>query len=426
MNKINYVFLNVFLFLSTISFSQISTNSPYSRFGLGSLSSSVSAQQSALGGASVVYFNSNSINPENPATYSSFEPKSFLFSTALNSSIHNFKTSNQSQNESNTTFSHVSIGFPVNKFFTVSSGLLPYSSVGYNLDYMDYEAWLEDSVSVSSSGSGGLSQYYLGTSIQLHKTLSVGVNASYLFGGLSRNKTANFNNTDIFDVSSVDRTNITGISYTTGILFNTEISKNQYFAFALSFQNSTNLDAKQTLIGTTYDLTGSSLVVKDTFQNVIQNAAIFMPKKISTGASYSSDKLLLVANYSSQNWSDYQLLVDGVSIQDDNLKNSICYSGGIQFTPDYNAHNKYWKKIQYRVGGRYNKTYLNLRNNQLTETSLTFGLGLPVKRTNTFYNFSMEFGDKGTTEDNLIKEQFIRFTFGVTFKGIWFVKRKYD
>ena len=151
-----------------------------------------------------------------------------------------------------------------------------------------------------------------------------------------------------------------------------------------------------------------------------------MPKKISTGASYSSDKLLLVANYSSQNWSDYQLLLDGVAVQEDNLKNSMCYSGGIQFTPDYNAHNKYWKKIQYRIGGRYNKTYLNLRNNQLTETALTFGLGFPVKRINTFYNFSLEIGDKGTTEEDLVKEQFFRFTFGVTFKGIWFVKRKYD
>lgn len=415
----------MFLFLTTMSFSQISTNSPYSRFGLGSLSSSVSAQQSALGGASVVYFNSNSINSENPATYSSFEPKSFLFSSALNSSIHNFKTSNQSQNESNATFSHVAIGFPINKYLSVSSGLLPYSSIGYNLDYMDYETWLEDSVSVLSTGNGGLSKYYFGTSLQLHKTLSIGINAYYLFGGLSRNKTADFNNPDIFNVSSVDRTNITGLSYETGLLFNTEISKDKYVAFALSFQNSTNLDAKQTLLGTTYDFT-TSLVIKDTFQNVIQKATIVMPSKISAGASYNSEKLFLVANYSSQNWSDYQFLIDGVAVEEDNLKNSKCYSGGIQFTPDYNAHNKYWKKIQYRIGGRYNKTYLSLRNNQLTETSLTMGLGLPVKRTNTFYNFSVEIGDKGTIENNLIKEQFIKFTFGVTFKGIWFVKRKYD
>ena len=80
--------------------------------------------------------------------------------------------------------------FQLNKYFTVSSGLLPYSSVGYNLDYMDYETWLEDSVSVLSTGNGGLSEYYFGTSLQLHKTLSIGINAYYLFGGLSRNKTS--------------------------------------------------------------------------------------------------------------------------------------------------------------------------------------------------------------------------------------------
>ena len=85
------------------------------------------------------------------------------------------------------------------------------------------------------------SKYYFGTSLQLHKTLSIGINAYYLFGGLSRNKTSfDFNNPDIFNVSSVDRTNITGLSYETGLLFNTEISKDKY-AYFLSFQN-TNLD----------------------------------------------------------------------------------------------------------------------------------------------------------------------------------------
>ena len=106
---------------------------------------------------------------------------------------------------------------------------------------MDYETSLEDSVSVSSTGSGGLSQYYLGTSIRVHKTLSIGINAFYLFGGLSGNKTADFNNTDMFNMSSVDRTNITGLSYETGLLFNTEIDKDK-FCIALSFQNFTNLD----------------------------------------------------------------------------------------------------------------------------------------------------------------------------------------
>ena len=425
MHKIKYIYLVISVFVSFASISQISTNSPYSRFGLGSLSGSVSPQQSALGGASVVYFNSNSINSENPATYSSFQPKSFLLSTALSSSSHRFTTHDKSQRESSTSFSHLAIGFPLTQYISVSSGLLPYSSVGYHLDYDSLYSGLEDTVSISSTGNGGLSKYYLGTSLKLHKTLFFGVNANYLFGGLSKNKTADFNNTTIFNVSSVDRTNVTGLVYEAGLLFNTEISENKYIAIAVTYQNNSNLNAKRTLLGTTYEF-GNSLIIKDTFQNVLQDASIIIPSKLSAGFSYSSEKLLLLANYSTQNWSEYQLSVDGIVGEEDNLENSVCFSGGLQYTPDYNAHNKYWKKIQYRIGGRYHKTYLSLRDNQLTEKSLTMGVGMPVKRTNTFYNFSMEFGEQGTTESNLIKEQFLRFTFGVTFKGIWFVKRKYD
>ena len=416
----------MFSLFSSITLSQISTNSPYSRFGLGSLNSSISPEQTALGGSSVSYFNSNSINFDNPATYSAFQPKSFLFSTAIKSSTHNFSTVNQSQNETNTSFSHLAIGFPINKYLSVSSGLLPYSSVGYNLDYDTLYPDLQNAVSISSSGNGGLSEYFVGTAIKLHNTISVGINASYLFGGLTNNKTADFNNQEIFNVSSVDRKNLTGLSYEAGFLFNKEIRKDKYFTVGASFQNYSEFDVKQSILATTYDFTSTSVIIKDTFQIDTIFGNIVIPSKISAGLSYSTKKLLLVINYTTQDWSDYQFLADGVSLIEDNLNNSVCYSGGLQFTPKYNAHNSYWKKINYRLGGRYNKTYLNLRNNQLTEKSLTFGVGLPVKRTNTYYNLSVEIGDKGTTEENLIKEQFIRVAFGVTFKGIWFVKRKYD
>ena len=150
-----------------------------------------------------------------------------------------------------------------------------------------------------------------------------------------------------------------------------------------------------------------------------------MPSKLSAGLMYFSEKWLLVANYSFQSWSDYQLIF-GEEIEEDYLENSTCFSAGLQYTPDYNSVTQYWKKINYRIGSRMDKSYLNLNNNQISEKALTFGLGIPVKRSNSYFNIAMEVGEKGTTEDNLIKEQFVRFNFGVTFKGIWFVKRKYD
>ena len=425
MNKLKYTFLLFFTFSSGIIFSQISTNSPYSRFGLGNLNNSSSADQLGMGGSSVVYNNPDVINFNNPASYSSFKAKSFLFTTSLNSSASRFTTSNNIQYENNTSFSKIALGFPVNKYISVSSGLLPFSNVGYQLDYNDTENFLEDTVSISSIGNGGLSKYYLGASVKLHKTLSVGVNASYLFGGLSRNKTADFNKSSIFNVSSVNRTNITGVSFETGLLFNTDLSEDNNISFGLTYNHNANLNARRTLLGTTYELNNSLLVIKDTFQNEVENGTIVLPSKLSAGMMYSSEKWLLLANYSSQNWSDYSLTF-GKEREDDNLENSVCVSSGLQYTPEFNSVTKYWKRINYRMGARYDKTYLSLKDLQLTEKSLSFGLGLPVKRSNSFYNIGMEVGKQGTTQDKLIQERFVRFTFGVTFKGLWFVKRKYD
>ena len=425
MNKLKYTFLLFFTFSSGIIFSQISTNSPYSRFGLGNLNNSSSADQLGMGGSSVVYNNPDVINFNNPATYSSFKAKSFLFTTSLNSSASRFTTTNNIQYENNTSFSKIALGFPVNKYISVSSGLLPFSNVGYQLDYNDTENFLEDTVSISSIGNGGLSKYYLGASVKLHKTLSVGVNASYLFGGLSRNKTADFNNSSIFNVSSVNRTNITGVSFETGLLFNTDLSEDNNISFGLTYNHNANLNARRTLLGTTYELNNSLLIIKDTFLNEVENGTIVLPSKLSAGMMYSSEKWLLLANYSSQNWSDY-ILTFGEEREDDNLENSVCVSSGLQYTPEFNSVTKYWKRINYRIGARYDKTYLSLKDLQLTEKSLSFGLGLPVKRSNSFYNIGMEVGKQGTTQDKLIQERFVRFTFGVTFKGLWFVKRKYD
>ena len=47
---------------------------------------------------------------------------------------------------------------------------------------------------------------------------------------------------------------------------------------------------------------------------------------------------------------------------------------------------KYWKLIKFRFGGKFEKSYLNLYNSQINERSLTFGLGLPLRKTKSEIN----------------------------------------
>jgi len=112
--------------------------------------------------------------------------------------------------------------------------------------------------------------------------------------------------------------------------------------------------------------------------------------------------------------------------ESDSLANSMKLSGGLQFTPDKMSVNKYWKLIKFRFGGKFQKSYLQLHNTQLNERSVTFGFGLPLRKTKSEINLSVEMGERGTTNNNLIKEQFFRFQIGLSLKDVWFVKRKYD
>lgn len=101
-------------------------------------------------------------------------------------------------------------------------------------------------------------------------------------------------------------------------------------------------------------------------------------------------------------------------------------SFGAEFTPKNSAVSGYWKKVHYRVGARYNKTYLQLRNNQLAEYAVSFGFGLPLKRSKTAINLGFELGQRGTTQDNLIKEKFGRVVLSLSVYELWFIKRRFD
>ena len=192
MNKLQYPFFVMFFLFSTALFAQTSTNSPFSRFGLGDLSSSYSASQSSMGGSSVVYSDHMSINSNNPATYSLLRPKSLLLSTSLIFQNTESSTNQLSQTKNNTNIGHISLAMPLNKNLFLSSGLLPYSHVGYMMEETEFDP-IYGNANYFYQGYGGINNYYLGISAKLHDNISVGINASYLFGGLNRDKDIDFN-----------------------------------------------------------------------------------------------------------------------------------------------------------------------------------------------------------------------------------------
>ena len=418
MNKFGIYILFFLLITGEVSLAQQTTSSPYSRFGMGDLNSQFSSVFNSLGGGGYAINDSKIINPFSPASYSSYQSNSFLFSTGINNETIDIQSLTDNQTVNNLSLSHILFGFPLTKKIGSSFGIIPFSSIGYSMQNRD-DIFGADML---YDGDGGISKVYFGSSLELHQNLSVGANASYLFGGLNRRKRLVFDDETIFNSRSNSLINIKGIYYEFGAVFSKKIDdNNSRVSISLNTSNNTDLNAKRTNLVETFEYSGTNEIVKDTFVNSVEKGSVILPKYTNLGLAYSLDKWLFVFDYSTQNWSDYELFEES-----DSLINSQRISGGLQYTPDISSVNQFYKRCHYRVGLALNTTPLQINNTQLEDKSISFGIGIPIKKNKSTYDISLILGQRGTTSNNLLKENYVKIGLSMSFEGIWFVKQKYN
>ena len=418
MNKFGIYILFFLIITGEVSLAQQTTSSPYSRFGMGDLNSQFSSVFNSLGGGGYAINDSKIINPFSPASYSSYQSNSFLFSTGINNETIDIQSLTDNQTVNNLSLSHILFGFPLTKKIGSSFGIIPFSSIGYSMQNRD-DIFGADML---YDGDGGISKVYFGSSLELHQNLSVGANASYLFGGLNRRKRLVFDDETIFNSRSNSLINIKGIYYEFGAVFSKKIDdNNSQISISINTSNNTNVDAKRTNLVETFEYSGTNEIVKDTFVNSVEKGSMILPKYTNLGLAYSLDKWLFVFDYSTQNWSDYELFEES-----DSLINSQRISGGLQYTPDISSVNQFYKRCHYRVGLALNTTPLQINNTQLEDKSISFGIGIPIKKNKSTYDISLILGQRGTTSNNLLKENYVKIGLSMSFEGIWFVKQKYN
>ena len=139
---------------------------------------------------------------------------------------------------------------------------------------------------------------------------------------------------------------------------------------------------------------------------------------------------MLGFDYSMQDWSKFSSTAGSSG-----LTNSNRFAVGMQYTPDRTADKgNYFRRWNYRAGFRYANTYLFVNNTtQIKDMAVTFGFGIPLRKlkvgetyTQSIMNLSFELGQRGTTENNLVQERYLRVVLGFTLNEKWFIQRKYD
>jgi len=439
-------FLNVlFLIISScfISFinGQTRISDPYSRFGIGDIQNSISAENVGMCGIKYAYRSPFNINYSNPASYSSLSKNSFVFDGGILSNSDNLSTTSLKQNNNYTCLNHLLFGFPITKWWASSFGLTPISRIGYNISSTSHDS-IGD-VMHQYEGSGGINQFYIGNAFH-YKDFSIGVNSSYLFGYLNNTQTVYFP-TDYGNYRNENRVNINKIRFTYGLQYehtfiDTNVAKvkdtskrfshkfkhftNGFtISFGLTYNNSVNIVANEnTISGHPVSFNDGTLDTINTNQS--NKAIIKLPQSIGAGIILKKENVFLIGfDYQWTNWSQFY----------DYSNYSMFGKNDAGIADNWNAGvglQIYLKKnFPFRVGYRYESAMLTLNNQKIESTIFTLGCGIPfynkVAKSVTFINIGLEFGKRGTMSDNLIKDNFVRATIGVTIFEKWFTKSKY-
>ena len=188
---------------------QNNTNSPYTRYGYGDLSDQSFGNSKAMGGIAFGLRDGAQINPTNPASYTAIDSLTFLFEGGVSLQNMNISGGGLKLNAKNASFDYLAMQFRLAPWMAMSVGLLPYSNVGYTVsDSQTTDNGL--AYSRSFTGDGGLHQMYVGAGVKVLKNLSVGVNASYFWGDITRTRGMFYPGTSSYD--SYQRKMVTSIS----------------------------------------------------------------------------------------------------------------------------------------------------------------------------------------------------------------------
>ena len=421
---IKKIIVGICLLFSLTIFAQEGTSSPYSFYGIGDIKFKGTVENRSMGSLSV-FPDSIHINIQNPAHLASLK----LTGLAIGGTYANTKSKTEAQEAKarRTTLDYLAVGIPVGKG-GIGFGLIPYSSVGYKIGKITHDINSNNdtirSIYSKYNGIGGVNKVFLGFGYRLTKKINVGATVQYNFGTI---ETTNLQyQTDLqYGSQEKNTSDLRGVNVDLGLTYQTKVNAKYSFFSSLSYTpeseltvgNTRNIDIVQVGFNGLQTIERENIPVEDT--------KIKLPSKLTFGSGFGEVKKWLVG-------AEITLLSNSVmsnrftDIQSATFENSVRYSLGGFFIPNYNSYSNYFKRIVYRGGLRYENTGLVIQNKSINDFAANIGLGMPLSGTFTNINIGLEIGKRGTKYYNLVEENYINISVGLSLSDKWFVKRKFD
>jgi len=395
--------------------------SPYSSAGLGERNFNGTQATRHMGGLDV-FTDSIHANLNNPASYG------FLKVTTYSLGIHyrntNLASLTESANADDASLDYLAVSIPAGKF-GFGFGILPYSSVGYRIETLD-SATEGQNVLNRYEGEGGINQAFLSVGLPLTSFFSIGVSAQYNFGNLFY-RTGQFIEGVDTGTLLTNQSSISGLNYQYSAQVNIPIKRKYLLQGMYVYQPEAFLNSQNDRIFYTQSLSNDTVV---DFEEIDLNTQGLRETELETsqttkiGLGFGENKkwflgiqhnLTKSANFTNNFFS----------------RSTISYRDAKQWTvggfyiPDYASFTSFWERVVYRLGFRTEQMSLIINNLPITETGISFGIGLPLGSLSNA-NIGFEVIQRGAKQSGLIQETLVAMRIGLSLNDIWFIKRKYN
>lgn len=422
---------------------QPNENSLLSRYGIGNLNPQYFASNAGMGGMTAAFRDRFHYNPFNPASLPAL--RTTAYEVGLFAKNTNVKSSGGNNSGWSGNLNNLALGFPtysvINEVLDrkprvlrwgMGMSLMPYSTVGYNINTVTAAQNANDSSSLTNYfvGSGGTYRAMIGNGVS-YKGLSVGVNVGYVFGKISSIRQSILGDKLAISYANYfdDNYSLKGLSWNAGLQYDitldpkkspTEKGDRKHIVLGVYGNPSTNFSTK---LNRNYQRVYGSLA--DSITSFTDKAGSgVLPSEYTAGIMYENGLLFKAGvEYKATRWSQYQNDAKPETLLDANQ-----FSAGVEFILDKNKLKTEEEKIRFRVGLHTGSDPRSISGEQVQNTAGTVGVCFPLRvgrgQQISYMNLGLEYGQLKT---KIVSENYFRINLGFTLNdNTWFLKRKFQ
>ncbi len=402
--------------LTNSAMAQNSTSSPYSYYGLGELSLNGSGSSISMGGTSLAFRGGRELNFQNPAALAHVDSLKFIFNVGMGVKFTDLKQRDKSDRFSDYNLTRLAFGFKVSPHYSTAFSISPYSNLGYEITEREKVTGSDNYLNRALKGTGGLNQLTWSNGFKLTKDLSLGFNASYLFGNNARDEIITLESASSYIYQNNSKLISKGIYLDFGAQYQMDLGKYD-LTLGAKYQPKLGVSAKQIIKVTNYSNGVGAVRYEDSNRGTFD-----VPESYGVGFGLSRNKQFWIGgDYLHEKWSNTKVFNKENPLRD---RNKV--SLGMEYKADDGYARTFFKKMTYRLGGFYDTGYITIDEEKISTMGISLGFGIPMAKDAGMINIAVEYGSAGTSKSSLVREDFTRITVDINLFETWFFKRKYQ